>query len=134
LRNGFSVQASYTFSKSIDDVITPSNIYYGNGYDRGLSNFDRTHVFNVSYVYRIPFGAKLAALPRAVLHGWQLSGVSRWIKLKERAQLQIRGEFFNLMYHTQWSSVNTSVGSATLGQVTTARNPRYTQLAARIVF
>jgi hypothetical protein len=35
---------------------------------------------------------------------------------------------------TQWSSVTTSVGSATLGQVTTARNPRYTQLAARIVF
>jgi hypothetical protein len=46
----------------------------------------------------------------------------------------LAGEFFNVMNHTQWSSVTTSVGSATLGQVTTARNPRYTQLAARIVF
>jgi len=53
---------------------------------------------------------------------------------RPRATVQLRGEFFNFMNHTQWFSISRSMGLATFGQVTTALNPPFSQLAARIVF
>jgi hypothetical protein len=49
-------------------------------------------------------------------------------------QLQFRGEFFNLFNHTQWSGVSAAVGAANFGQITSARDPRLTQLGLRLIF
>jgi hypothetical protein len=49
-------------------------------------------------------------------------------------RLQFRAEFFNLFNHTQWSGVSTSLGAVTFGQVTSARDPRITQLGLRLIF
>jgi len=54
--------------------------------------------------------------------------------VKERVALQFRAEFFNLFNHTQWAGVNTSFGAAAFGQVTSARDPRITQLGLRLLF
>ena len=67
------------------------------------------------------------------INNWDVS-FSKRTQLSERLTLQFRAEFFNLLNHTQYSGVGTSFGAATLGQVTSARDPRITQLGLRLQF
>ena len=99
---GIQLLASYTFSKSIDNasgqgggsgtggVLNPGAVgetvsVPGNPANprsnRGVSDFDRTHRFVVSYIAAIPapqFAAG-SALGRAVLAGWSVSGITTWM-------------------------------------------------------
>jgi hypothetical protein len=68
----------YTFSKSLDN-----SSGYGEQYNpinprlsRGLSAFDSTHNFVVSYSYNLPFD-KLEG-PKKLTNGWQISGITRF--------------------------------------------------------
>jgi hypothetical protein len=80
-RHGLTTQLAYTWSHNISDV---SNDLYGlsdpynTGYDRGSDNtFDRRHIFNVSYIYALPWFAKSSNVAaREVLGGWSISGVT----------------------------------------------------------
>lgn len=207
---GFSVQASYTWSKSIDDATSPFDIYSPYSLIRGLSGFDRRHIFIASYIWEIPIGKSLAGWEKKLLAGWQISGISsfqrgnpfsvgispdragtggggqradlvapvtlpkqlgQWFstasfalpslgkfgtggrdiivspgvndwdvsfskrtEIRERMSLQFRAEFFNVFNHTQWSGVGATFGSATFGQITSARDPRIGQLGLRLLF
>jgi len=73
---GFSVQASYTWSKSIDTAVSPFDIYQPWRVLRGLSGFDRAHMLITSYIWEIPFARKTQGLERKILHGWQISGIT----------------------------------------------------------
>lgn len=208
--HGLSLQASYTFSRSFDNNVTPINSYADSRLERAISSFDRTHVLAVSYIYELPFFRGSQGLTKKALYGWQVSGISRfesgtplnvgipadragvgggaqrpdviapitvdkqlarWFStgsfanpalgrfgsagrnlirapgtnnwdvsfikrtnLTERVAMQFRAEFFNLFNHTQFAGVNTSLGAAAFGQVTSARDPRITQLALRLLF
>ena len=88
---GLYFLGSYTWSKSIDnqsngtDNVIASGQYpqdpLNTSLDRGLSSFDRPHVFVGSVVWEIPFGRGSAERSRArelvdgVLGGWQVSGI-----------------------------------------------------------
>jgi hypothetical protein len=83
--HGLSLNANYTFSKTLDDNISDQNQagIYSNSFvpsvDRGRSFFDRTHVFNAGFLYDLPFGKghRLGAsnwLNKAV-GGWYVSGI-----------------------------------------------------------
>ncbi len=52
----------------------------------------------------------------------------------ERAKLQFRGEFFNIWNHPSFGNVDTSFGSGTYGQITSALNPRIMEFALRATF
>jgi len=207
---GLSLQASYTWSRSIDNNVTPVSSYADSRMERAVSSFDRPHVLVLSYIYELPFARTSTGITRALLQGWQLSGISRfesgtplnvtipgdragigsggqrpdvvspivleetfsrWFstasfanpalgtfgnagrnlirgpgtnnwdvsfikrtEITEGVALQFRAEFFNLFNHTQASVVNTSFGAAAFGQVVSARDPRITQLALRLLF
>ncbi|HEU0141187.1 MAG TPA: carboxypeptidase regulatory-like domain-containing protein [Bryobacteraceae bacterium] len=73
---GVSIQASYTWSKSLDNVITPFNIYWDGALNRGISSFDRRHMLIASYIWEIPFAKSTTGWKRKVLDGWQISGIS----------------------------------------------------------
>jgi hypothetical protein len=80
-RHGLTTQVAYTWSHNISDV---SNDLYGlsdpynTRYDRGSDNtFDRRHIFNVNYVYSLPFFAKSSNLAaHEILGGWSISGIT----------------------------------------------------------
>jgi hypothetical protein len=77
---GLSLQGAYTWSKSIDFASGFRDIAMNSqdlSRDRGLSDFDRTHILMISYVYELPFfrGSRSAVL-RTALGGWQVSGFS----------------------------------------------------------
>ena len=80
------------------------------------------------------FGSAGRSLFRAPgINNWDVSFLKR-TQLTERVALQFRAEFFNLFNHTQWAGVNTSFGAGAFGQVTSARDPRISQLALRLLF
>jgi hypothetical protein len=68
----------YTFSKAIDlasgfgEQVNPVNPKLS----RGLSAFDSTHNFVVSYNYRLPID-KLGG-PKRLTNGWEISGITRF--------------------------------------------------------
>lgn len=87
---GFTILANYTWSKSQDnlpagtDVTSPMlNAVIGTSpyvpdfkaLDRGPSDFDYNHNFVVSYVWEVPALANANRLVRAVVGGWQISGI-----------------------------------------------------------
>jgi hypothetical protein len=81
-RRGLSLQLAYTWSHEIDsqqqsqDLQTASNPY-DLRYDRGSGAFDRRHIFNVNYVYDLPFFSHSGSfLERTVAGGWQISGIT----------------------------------------------------------
>ena len=76
---GLQLSLAYSYSHSIDDS---SDVYDGaltNSYDlnafRASSNFDQRHVFNLGYVYDLPF-FKQPGLVHRLLGGWQWSGIT----------------------------------------------------------
>jgi carboxypeptidase family protein len=80
-RHGLTTQVAYTWSHNISEVVNdlgglsnPYNAKYDRSSDTG---FDRRHVFNVSYVYALPFFAKSSNLfAREVLGSWEISGIT----------------------------------------------------------
>jgi hypothetical protein len=80
-RHGLTTQVAYTWSHNISEVTNdlgglsdPYDAKYDRASDTG---FDRRHVFNVSYVYAIPFFQKSSNLAaREILGGWEISGIT----------------------------------------------------------
>jgi hypothetical protein len=88
---GFTFQANYTFSKSIDDVgsglqgnggggdqVMPWTNPYFDKMIKGPSDFDHTHRIVTSYVWEIPFGNHMKGVGGKVIGGWQLTGVQQF--------------------------------------------------------
>ncbi len=83
LGGGLSMQASYTFSKSVDDASGTQEAVpqypYQRTLTRGLSDFDIRHRLVLNYFYNLPFGqgrswATNGILAR-LLGGWRLGGI-----------------------------------------------------------
>jgi hypothetical protein len=85
LSKGLLLKGSYTWSKAIDmaddDGWTGVDWNYGPvfGRNRSAAGFDRTHVFNIGWVYELPFGKNGKFLKTGVAShvfgGWNVNGV-----------------------------------------------------------
>ena len=79
LSHGLSLNANYTWSKSIDDASDVGTTFAETNIpqdvrnvraERGLSSFDHRHRFVVSYSYQLPMGHR-----RKMLEGWTVAGI-----------------------------------------------------------
>ncbi len=81
---GFSLLASYTFGKSIDEIsedkFNPTAVALTNSnnrrLDRSVSDFDTRQVLTLSYVWELPKVRRLGLVGRQVLSNWQLNGIT----------------------------------------------------------
>lgn len=81
----FSLLASYTLSKSIDEIsddkFNPTGVALiesnNRRLDRAPSAADTRHIFAVSYLWELPGTDRGGWLGRQVLSGWQLNGITR---------------------------------------------------------
>jgi hypothetical protein len=77
--NSLKVGVAYTLSKTEDNGSDKRNVVW-NSYDDtgywGPSNFDRRHIFNVYYIYDVPFWRDQNTLVKNLLGGWQISGAT----------------------------------------------------------
>jgi hypothetical protein len=75
---GVSFRATYTFSKSIDNASSFGGTVAQNFRDiaaeRGLSSFDRRHVFDATWVFTSRFRNNQTTLVANLLKGWMLTG------------------------------------------------------------
>jgi hypothetical protein len=80
----FSYTAAYTWSKALGirgggqgAVSYPAVDIRDGAY--GILSYDRTHVLNIGYSYLLPELDNASGVKRAILGGWQLTGVSTFI-------------------------------------------------------
>lgn len=93
--------------------------------------------FNKSCFEDVPAGQiRTGNAGRSTIRG---PGLQRWdisayknFRFAERYRLQFRAEGFNVLNHTNFASVSTSLGATNYGNVTAARDPRILQLALKL--
>jgi Carboxypeptidase regulatory-like domain len=61
-------------------------------------------------------------------------GVSKMIPVNEAMHFEIRGEFFNIFNHAQFSNPSGDISNDNFGNVTSARDPRIGQVSAKFVW
>jgi Carboxypeptidase regulatory-like domain len=83
MSHGLQVNASYTWSHSLDEGSGLGSGLFFNGNDPlkprtayASSDFDRTHVFTISYVYQIPTRPFASHVADKVVNGWGIQGVT----------------------------------------------------------
>ena len=74
------INAAYTWAKTLDNISSDGGQWNRMRATRatiaGLADFDRTHRFNVAYVYEIPTPFASPRAAKAVLGGWSFSGMA----------------------------------------------------------
>ncbi len=83
---GLTIKGAYTYSKAIN--MTDDDGWAGLSFNapsqlarnRALAGYDRTHIFQMGWVYELPFGAGKShanqGVAKTVLGNWQVNGVS----------------------------------------------------------
>jgi hypothetical protein len=79
---GLSLQANYRFSKSIDQLsyegpgfVTNQTYPQDNSTERGPSDFDVRHYFNMSSIYELPFFRERRDLVGSLLGGFEITSI-----------------------------------------------------------
>jgi hypothetical protein len=78
---GLLITGAYTYSHTLDEQSGLGLFFTGNDPTNlksayGNSDFDRTHVFTVSYLYEFPTIASAPSLVKQVVNGWGMNGVT----------------------------------------------------------
>jgi hypothetical protein len=79
--HGLLVRGAYTFSHTLDEQSGLGLFFTGNDPTNprssyATSDFDRTHVFTVNYIYDLPTSGKLAGWEGQVVNGWGINGIT----------------------------------------------------------
>jgi hypothetical protein len=80
MSHGLQLGFSYTYSHALDEQSGMGLFFNGNNpldlrSAYGSSDFDRTHVFNISYLYQVPNVARQSSLLGKIVDGWSIHGV-----------------------------------------------------------
>jgi hypothetical protein len=110
------------------------------GVDRSLSSNLRTNgmkYFDTSCFTR-PAQGFFGNSGRNIILGPGLNNldlnIQKGLRLSERAQITLRGEFFNALNHAMFDNPSSRVEGALFGVITSARPPRLIQVGARLTF
>ena len=81
MSHGLQVGFSYTYSHALDEQSGMGLFFNGNNplnlrSAYGSSDFDRTHVFNFSYVYQLPKFFGISTLKGKLADGWAIQGIT----------------------------------------------------------
>jgi hypothetical protein len=117
--------------------VNPSCHYRGN---RSISQFFNTSCFLNSGVPIVPAISTLSGTvaPNAIegpgLDNLDLALIKNGQVWKEKLKYQIRGEFFNILNHPSFTSIDSTVTDSTFGIVTGATTQRNIQIAIKLIF
>lgn len=80
-RHGLMVTGSYTWSHTLDDQSGLGLFFNGNdpsnpGSAYGTSDYDRTHVLTINYLYQFPTAGSLKGWQSQIVNGWGINGIT----------------------------------------------------------
>jgi hypothetical protein len=82
LAAGLQVNGNYTLSKAVSDASADRGATQQDirnlAAERAVTNYDRTHIFGVHYVWELPFDRDASLMRYNLLGGWQISGSTRY--------------------------------------------------------
>ena len=135
----FDARSGGAFHVSQNGLTTRADYIGGDPINR---DFNRNAVYlNTAAFARIPLGRGGNPIRPGNLGNSALRGPSFWVlnlaggksfPLGERVRLQFRADFFNAPNYTPYTSLTTSINSATFGRFTAQAPPRQVQLNARL--
>ena len=74
------ISTAYTYSHSIDNSSDRYDSNFVDTYNlrgnRASSNYDQRHIFNMTYIWNLPFFAHSGPRTRSLLGGWEWSGIT----------------------------------------------------------
>lgn len=77
-RGGLSGEVDYTYSHAIDIQSGDNSCCVSNPwvikYDKGSGSYDRRHILNINYVYKLPLFNKSQGLLKSIAGGWEIAG------------------------------------------------------------
>ena len=79
---GLTTQLAYTFSHLVDTLSGTGDLTaipnpFNDAYNKGSGGMDRRHIFNMSYVYALPFGQHTSNMAaKTIIGGWGISGIT----------------------------------------------------------
>jgi outer membrane receptor protein involved in Fe transport len=83
-------------------------------------------------------GYTYGTLPRNALRGPGITNfdlaLAKKFRIGERVNAELRGDFFNVLNHTQFLNPDTTITSAAFGQISTTADPRIIQVALHLTF
>jgi len=101
----FQIGASYTWSHSLDEQSGLGLFYNGNnpvdlrsGY--GSSDFDRTNIFNINYVFQLPDLANRHSLTGKIIDQWSLAGLAVLQSGQPYSVIDFSGAIGSIYYST----------------------------------
>jgi hypothetical protein len=94
--------------------------------------------FNASTAFRPENLGEHSSLPQRFFAGPGIQttdlGVSKTTPIREGVSFLIRGEFFNVFNHANFANPTGNITSGNFGNITSARDPRIGQVAAKVTF
>ena len=130
IESGFAFDPGLSISTS--GLASRPNVVGKLTYPRKVNQWFDTSVFAApDYGFYGNAGVGIIRGPSENVWNWALY---KNFPIREFARLQFRGEFFNVFNHTSFGNVDTSVGSGTYGEITSALNPRILEFALRLTF
>jgi hypothetical protein len=105
MSHGIQLGASYTWSHALDEHSGLGLFYNGNNplnlrSAYGSSDFDRTHVFNLNYVFQLPDFGKQHTLIGAVANGWSIIGLATLQSGQPYSIIDFSGAIGSIYYST----------------------------------
>jgi len=128
LSRGLLVTGSYTYSHTLDEQSGLGLFFTGNDPTNlksayGNSDFDRTHVFSVSYLYQFPNMASPGRWTKHLVNGWALNGVTTM----QSGQPYSVNDYSGGAASIYWGGGNDAITNPIIpvgGAGATAKNPR----------
>lgn len=103
--HGFMINTSYTYSRSLDEGSGLGLFFNGNNAldlrgNYGPSDFDRTHVLTINYLYQIPKFASFHGAMDKLLNGWGIGGILTFQSGQPYSVIDFSGAVGSLFYGT----------------------------------
>jgi hypothetical protein len=111
ISHGLQVGFSYTYSHATDEQSAMGLFYNGNNPDNlrsgyGLSDFDRTHVINFTYLYQFPKFFDQTSIKGRLADGWAIEGLAIIQSGQPYSVIDYSGAVGGLYYGTSDGIIN----------------------------
>lgn len=145
LRSGLplslSVSGAAPYAGTRPDIVYGQSLATSGNVEDRLGGISSAQGYLNHAAFQVPQSFQFGSAPR-IFSNLRAPGVKNLdfslfknFAIRERATFQIRGEAFNILNYVQFSAPGTTVGTQSFGVISSQANqPRYIQLAAKLIF